>query len=240
MLTCLYTSDTGGLTASELVQRLQVSPASISKAITHLESQDLVRRERDERRRERYIVDNDVWYQAMIASARSNAQLAETARQGIAILGPGTPAAARLENIARSSTSSARTSPAPRSRPARSCTPKPKRSCPSGVPDARGKLQAHFPMTRREARCPTAAALTIRVRRVCCRCVKRRPRRWLAWPLQLDWSALARSGQLDAFGAPSPPESEVRQRPDPGGVDEYRRYDPYPLRAADLAWPDGA
>ena len=37
----------------------------------------------------------------MIASARSNAQLAETARQGIAILGPGTPAAARLENIAR-------------------------------------------------------------------------------------------------------------------------------------------
>ena len=100
VLTCLYTSDTGGLTASELVQRLQVSPASISKAITHLESQDLVRRERDERR-ERYIVDDDVWYQAMIASARSNAQLAETARQGVAILGPGTPAAARLENIAR-------------------------------------------------------------------------------------------------------------------------------------------
>ena len=105
VLTCLYTSDTGGLTASELVQRLQVSPASISKAITHLESQDLVRRERDERRRERrrerYIVDDDVRYQAMIASARSNAQLAETARQGVAILGPGTPAAARLENIAR-------------------------------------------------------------------------------------------------------------------------------------------
>ena len=37
----------------------------------------------------------------MIASARSNAQLAETARQGVGVLGPGTPAAARLENIAR-------------------------------------------------------------------------------------------------------------------------------------------
>jgi hypothetical protein len=37
----------------------------------------------------------------MIASARSNAQLAETARQGVGILGPGTPAATRLENIAR-------------------------------------------------------------------------------------------------------------------------------------------
>ncbi|MGV9566986.1 helix-turn-helix domain-containing protein [Streptomyces sp. NPDC003480] len=101
VLTCLYTTDAGSLTASELVRHLQVSPASVSKAITFLESQGLIRRERDERRRERYIVDNDVWYQGMIASARSNAQLAETARQGVSILGPDTPAAARLENIAR-------------------------------------------------------------------------------------------------------------------------------------------
>jgi predicted transcriptional regulator len=101
VLTCLYTTDTGCLTAAELVARLQVSPASVSKAITFLEGQGLVRRERDERRRERYIVDNDVWYQAMIASARANAQVVETARQGVAILGPGTPAGVRLENIAR-------------------------------------------------------------------------------------------------------------------------------------------
>jgi DNA-binding transcriptional ArsR family regulator len=101
VLGCLYTTDTGSLTASELAQRLQVSPASISKAIAFLESQDLVRRERDERRRERYAVDDDLWYQAMISSARSNDQVVETARQGVAILGPGTPAAARLQNIAR-------------------------------------------------------------------------------------------------------------------------------------------
>ena len=101
VLACLYTTDSGSLTASELVQRLQVSPASVSKAITFLESQGLVRRERDERRRERYVVDDDVWYQSMIGSARDNAQLAETARQGVGILGPDTPAAARLENIAR-------------------------------------------------------------------------------------------------------------------------------------------
>ena len=81
VLTCLYTTDAGSLTASKLVQRLQVSPASISKAITFLESQGLVRRERDERRRERCILDDDVWYQAMIASDRSNAQVVETARQ---------------------------------------------------------------------------------------------------------------------------------------------------------------
>jgi DNA-binding transcriptional regulator GbsR (MarR family) len=101
VLVCLYTTDAGSLTASELVQRLQVSPASISKAITFLESQDLVRRERDGRRRERYVVDDDVWYEAMMASARSNAELVDVARQGVGLLGPGTPAAARLENIAR-------------------------------------------------------------------------------------------------------------------------------------------
>ncbi|MFD3700073.1 helix-turn-helix domain-containing protein [Streptomyces sp. NPDC058646] len=101
VLTCLTLTDAGSLTASELVQRLQVSPASVSKAMAFLDSQGLVRRERDERRRERYVVDDDVWYQAMIASARSNDQLVETARQGIGILGADTPAANRLENIAR-------------------------------------------------------------------------------------------------------------------------------------------
>ncbi|GAA2363109.1 helix-turn-helix domain-containing protein [Dactylosporangium salmoneum] len=101
VLTCLYISDEGSLTASELAQHLQVSPGSVSKAVALLEGLGLIRRERDERRRERYIVDNDVWYQSIIASARSSAQLAETARQGVAILGPDSPAAGRLENIAR-------------------------------------------------------------------------------------------------------------------------------------------
>jgi DNA-binding transcriptional regulator GbsR (MarR family) len=101
VLTCLFTTDAGSLTASELAQRLQVSPASISKAITFLESQSLVRRSRDEGRRDRYAVDNELFYQATVASARANDQLVATARQGVAVLGPQTPAAARLENIAR-------------------------------------------------------------------------------------------------------------------------------------------
>ena len=101
VLACLCISDTAGLTASELVQRLRVSPASVSKAVAFLEEQGLVRRERDERRRESYFVDDDVWYQSMMASARGTAQIAETARQGVAILGPHTPAATRLENIGR-------------------------------------------------------------------------------------------------------------------------------------------
>lgn len=101
VLTSLFITDAGSLTAAELVERLQVSPASVSKAVTFLESQGLVRRERDERRRERYVVDEDLWYQSTIAGAQGIAQVAETARQGVAILGRDTQAAARLENIAR-------------------------------------------------------------------------------------------------------------------------------------------
>lgn len=101
LLTCLFTTDAGSLTASELAQRLQVSPASVSKGVTFLEHHGLVHPQRDAGRRVRYRVDDDVWYQSMIAAARDNAQLAQTARQGIDILGRGTPAAARLENIAR-------------------------------------------------------------------------------------------------------------------------------------------
>ncbi|MFF3071826.1 helix-turn-helix domain-containing protein [Kitasatospora sp. NPDC057936] len=101
VLGCLYTTDTGSMTAAELARHLQVSPASVSKAITFLEGLELVRRERDQRRRERYVVDADLWYRSMIRSARSNDRFIETARQGVGVLGRGTPAAARLENAAR-------------------------------------------------------------------------------------------------------------------------------------------
>ncbi|MFH8739507.1 helix-turn-helix domain-containing protein [Streptomyces sp. NPDC017964] len=101
VMSCLTLTDTGSLTAAELVQRLQVSPASISKAVAFLESQGMVRRERDDRRRERYVVDNDIMYQSMMASARSTAHVVDIARQGVGVLGSGTPAATRLENIAR-------------------------------------------------------------------------------------------------------------------------------------------
>ncbi|MEW2356280.1 helix-turn-helix domain-containing protein [Spirillospora sp. NPDC029432] len=101
VMACLYTTDSGSLTAAELAQRLQVSPASVSKAITFLADLDLVRRQRDEGRRERYVVDDELWYQGMLRSARDNDQFVQAARQGVAILGAGTPAATRLENSAR-------------------------------------------------------------------------------------------------------------------------------------------
>jgi DNA-binding transcriptional regulator GbsR (MarR family) len=101
VLTCLYTTNAGSLTASELSRRLQVSPSSISKAIAVLEVHGLVVRERGEGRRERYVADGDVWYQSMIATVRNNAELAATARHGVELLGRDTPAGDRLANMAR-------------------------------------------------------------------------------------------------------------------------------------------
>ncbi|MCA6091335.1 helix-turn-helix domain-containing protein [Streptomyces sp. SCA3-4] len=102
VLVCLHTTDSGSVTAAELVQRLRASPASISKAVGYLEGQELIRRERDARqRRDRYVIDDDVWFRAMLANARLTATLAETAHDGAVLLGTGTPAGARLKDVSR-------------------------------------------------------------------------------------------------------------------------------------------
>ncbi|MEV7211733.1 helix-turn-helix domain-containing protein [Kitasatospora cineracea] len=99
VLGCLHVTDAGSLTSGDLVQRLRVSPAAVSKAIGYLEGQALVRRERDDRRRrERYVIDGDVWYLALLASAERNAVLAGLTRHGAGLLGPATPAGARMDD----------------------------------------------------------------------------------------------------------------------------------------------
>ncbi|MFJ7156496.1 MarR family transcriptional regulator [Streptomyces sp. NPDC101118] len=100
VLTSLYLTDSGSLSAAELVRRLQVSPASVSKAIGELEQQELVRRERDPRtRRDRYVIDADAWFRGWMASARQNTALAEFARGGAESLGADSGAGARLGEI---------------------------------------------------------------------------------------------------------------------------------------------
>ena len=96
---CLTTTDSGAMTSAELVRRLRVSPASVSKAVAYLEGQHFVRRERDGRR-ERYVVDDDVWYRSSVESAATNHELAQAALSGAEALGPDTPAGARLADTA--------------------------------------------------------------------------------------------------------------------------------------------
>jgi hypothetical protein len=96
----LSTSDTGTLTAADLVRLLEVSPASVSGAVGYLANLDLIVRRRDEGRRERYAVDGDIWMRSWLVSARQHARWAETAREGVALLGAGTPAGERLAGMA--------------------------------------------------------------------------------------------------------------------------------------------
>ncbi|HWO65908.1 MAG TPA: helix-turn-helix domain-containing protein [Umezawaea sp.] len=94
----LVTTDAGVLTAAELVGGLRVSPASVSQAVGYLEGLDLVRRERDQRR-ERYLIDEDLWLRTWLTSARTNTTLAETARRGVELFDDGTPTGARLDHM---------------------------------------------------------------------------------------------------------------------------------------------
>ncbi|MFC5813899.1 MULTISPECIES: GbsR/MarR family transcriptional regulator [Nonomuraea] len=101
VLACLYITDSGTLTAADLVQRLRVSPASISHAIAFLEQQGMLRRERvPGARRERYVVDDEIWLPNLLAALRMNEALAAASRRGAEILGVTTPAGARFETSA--------------------------------------------------------------------------------------------------------------------------------------------
>ncbi|WP_431931337.1 helix-turn-helix domain-containing protein [Nonomuraea jabiensis] len=97
VLACLYVTDSGTLTAAELVQRLRVSPASISQTVAFLEQQGLITRERAPGgRRERYVVDDELWVRSTLAALHMNDALAAASQRAAEILGTATPAGARF------------------------------------------------------------------------------------------------------------------------------------------------
>ncbi|QWF83270.1 helix-turn-helix domain-containing protein [Amycolatopsis sp. CA-230715] len=99
---CLITTDSGALTAGELVRGLRVSPASVSKAVAYLEELDLVDRARvPGRRHETYEIDDDVWLRTWLTSARTNEVWADTAQEGAELFGAATPAGARLARMSQ-------------------------------------------------------------------------------------------------------------------------------------------
>jgi DNA-binding transcriptional regulator GbsR (MarR family) len=101
VLACLHITDSGVLTAGDLVQRLRVSPASVSHEVAFLEQQGMLRRERTPgERRERYVIDDEVWVRNLVASVQMNNALAATSRRAAEILGATTPAGARFDSSA--------------------------------------------------------------------------------------------------------------------------------------------
>ncbi|MFG2288138.1 helix-turn-helix domain-containing protein [Streptomyces sp. NPDC048595] len=101
VLVCLYITDSGTLTAADLVQRLRVSPASVSHAVTFLEQQGIIRRERTPgERRERYVIDDEIWLRSTLAAVQMNEALVVASQRGAEILGVATPAGARFGSSA--------------------------------------------------------------------------------------------------------------------------------------------
>jgi len=99
VLARLFTSDTGSATAADLVARLQVSPASVSKAVAWLEQRRLVGRERDGRRH-RYRIDDHASYHAWQASIEAMGTWADLTGQGAEQFG-ATPAGERMRETSR-------------------------------------------------------------------------------------------------------------------------------------------
>jgi DNA-binding transcriptional regulator GbsR (MarR family) len=93
----LLATDSGGLTAAELAERLQASPAAISGAVRYLVQVSLVAREREPgSRRDRYRLLNDLWYEAALRREPLLTRWERAMREGMAALGPDTPAGARM------------------------------------------------------------------------------------------------------------------------------------------------
>lgn len=100
VLTCIFTTDEAELTSAELVDRLRVSPASISHAVGYLERLGLLTRRRDSNsRRERYAVEDDVWIKTWLTSAERNANWAEEVAAGVEIFGASTTTGVRLRRM---------------------------------------------------------------------------------------------------------------------------------------------
>jgi DNA-binding transcriptional regulator GbsR (MarR family) len=96
----LLASEHGRLTAAELAERLQASPAAISGAVRYLVQVDLVRREREPgSRRDYYVVDEDVWFTMYERRIAAIAKWGTVLAGGLSAVGEATPAAARLNDM---------------------------------------------------------------------------------------------------------------------------------------------
>jgi len=97
VFSCLLVSETGRLTAAELSERLQVSPAAVSGAIQYLGTVDLVRRTREPgSRRDSYVVEHEVWYKAITSRDQLLTRWIDQLARGLALVGPQSSAGDRL------------------------------------------------------------------------------------------------------------------------------------------------
>lgn len=93
----LTATDDGQLTAGELAESLQASPAAISGAVRYLEQVSLLRRTRKlGSRRDHFMLGDDLWYQTVTDRLGLVQFWALVMRQGAEAVGCETPAGRRL------------------------------------------------------------------------------------------------------------------------------------------------
>ena len=93
----LLVSDAGRLTAAELVDLLQISPAAVSGAVRYLTGLGLVHKERvPGSRREYYRMPGDIWHQVVLLRNHVLTRWAALLKEGIDLVGADTPAGRRM------------------------------------------------------------------------------------------------------------------------------------------------
>jgi DNA-binding transcriptional regulator GbsR (MarR family) len=93
----LMVTDSGRLTAAELAEMLRISPAAVSGAVRYLIPLGLVHKERvPGSRRDYYRLPDDVWNNMLRLRDQVMVRWTALVREGIDLVGPDTPAGARL------------------------------------------------------------------------------------------------------------------------------------------------
>ena len=99
VFSALLATDSARLTAAELAEQLDASPAAISGAVRYLALVGMISRERvPGSRRAVYAVLDDVWYEVSVRQDQAVTRWASAAREGVEVLDPGTPAGRRMAN----------------------------------------------------------------------------------------------------------------------------------------------
>ena len=97
----LLCSDSGRMTAAELADALQVSPAAVSGAVRYLVQTGLIERVREPgSRRDVYSLGSDPWYEALYRREPLIGRWERALADGVAAVGADTPAGHRLQDSA--------------------------------------------------------------------------------------------------------------------------------------------
>jgi len=94
----LLVDDDGRMTAAEIGEALQVSPAAVSGAVRYLDGVGMVRREREPgSRRDVFVVDDDAWHDTLMHADQIYAPMQAALTRALDDLPRDAPARRRLQ-----------------------------------------------------------------------------------------------------------------------------------------------